>query len=1287
MSIRLFRALPCWLAAVTLLCAATFARAEDAPPAADLNVLVKEMTAEGAVAGGLGTFTMKLTVRSLRPGWQSLRLLPGDVSLTDFRVRVGDDDFVHLRRSAAGVDLLLGKEGTYGIDLGFVARVKEDKAGKSLTLPFAPAVRSMVTFTVPEVGLKVTTDPVSNFGTSEKDGKTEIVVYGGAASQVNVTWQSRGVDLKVGNVVFAEQRALLVFARGVLRVDSTFDFHIVQGAISELKFEIGEGLNLMNVVGEQVRSWNVADENNTRVLKISLLKEMEKSYSLMLQFERNLEGIPITVAAPRVAVLGVEREKGAIAIAARKGIKVEVASAKDIAQVDVQELPQDLKTSDDMQLGFKYLKRPFEATLAVSEVTPKVTADVFTMARLSKDTLRLSTAINYKIRDAGVFRFAIRLPEGLKLLDLGGRDINTQQVKDNVLTVDLRSKAEGEYRLMLETERPVKDAADVVVPAIEVLDVEREWGYVALSTVPGVKAETRTFEGIRQINVRELAWSLFDSTKAAPPAEGKGGKETAPAPDREPVELAFRYLRHPYKLSVGVTDVMPEVTVETRGVYAVTDKNLELNIDLAYDIRKAGVFSLKAWLAPELRIVAVDGPNLDDWKRDEKDGVLTVTLKSKVEGAYTLTIRTEAPVADVTKGLSMPAFAVRDVKKERGHLAISTAPDLRVKTDAKGTTKLTEIDLKDLPATLAPRAASFAIAYKYFESPWTLGLSVEKVKPRVTAETFSFVSIAEQLVTCSTTLRFSILYAGVSQFKVQLPPGVNDPDIEGDAIKHKEKTKSAKEGDGDIWTVTLHSPQTGAYTLYMTFQREVKDKGGAVAFTGPRVIPIAETFDLERETGFLAFAARPDVEMSAPSIADLTPIDDKEIPTEYKRGITVPILMAFRYLRHPYSFSASIRQNEFAKVLVAVVEALRLSTTITLEGHTITDVAARVRNTREQYLRLELPGDAEIWSLFVAGIQETPFQTQENGKMVTLVPIAKAARGDETFDVRLRFGRKQKALAVVDTIDLTAPPLNLPVLRLGWTVSLPPNYELVADAGNMRRVYGFTESELVAANPDAPIALNPQGGAPQPGGGDQQSLRNAEVIRQMKDGRSGAGLSSMVSGARPQDGKSFHFQTLISLDEPGRIKSRCVRTSVGLTSQGVLVLLVLLACLLAWRVPGVPRSTRVGWLGAAALLLLGVHTLMEQTYQDYMSVIVLTTAACFAAGLVTAVGGAILAWWRARQDDGIRIVETVVPAPATPVAPPAGPTSPAAGPTSPSAPSGETGTPPAGGAGKGPSAS
>lgn len=1302
-----------FLAAVSVAAFAALASppvlADEPLPPPDFGAVVKEMTAEGTVAGQLGTFTMKLSVASLRKGWQPVRLFPTDVSLTDFRIKVGDDDFVHLLRKADGVDLLLGKEGNYSFEISFVCRVKEDKAGRSMTLPFAGAVRSLIQFTVPEKDLKVTTNPATNFGASEKDGKTEIVVYGGATSQVTVSWQSKAPGKEIASLLFAEQRALLTFSRGILRIDATYDFNIVQGSVNEFKLEVGEGLNLLGVTGPELRSWNTVEEGGRKILKISLLTDVQKDYQLKLQFERNLEQIPLTTKVPRVAALGIEREKGFLAIAAKKGIKVEVAEAKDISQIDVQELPKDLSTPDEMQLGFKYLKRPFEVALSVSEVTPKVTADVFTLARLSKDNLRLSTVVCFKIRDAGVFHFRIKLEEGLKLLDLGGRDINTQQVKDNILSVDLRSKAEGEYRLTLETEKGIKETDKAGVPPVEVLDVEREWGFVALTTVPGVKVEAKEIEGIRQINVRELPWQNF-RPEGSPqaPAGGKGQAPAqsqaeqsyqAPVPGSEPVELAFRYLKHPFKLVVAVSDIMPEVSAEVRSEYKLTEKDIEMVSEVAYDIQKAGVFYLKVKLAPELRILSVDGPNIDDWKRDEKDGLLTVTLRSKTEGAYVLSLKTEMPAKDVTKGVAIPSLSVLDVKKERGYVTIQADPALRLKTDPKATQKLNEIDVKDLPPQMAPRAANYAIAYKYFEQPWTLGLSVEKVKPRVTVETFAFVSIGEQLVNASCTLRFSILYAGVSQFKVKLPPGVNEPDIEGDAIKHKGKEKFE---DGDVWTITLHSPRTGTYDLFLTFQREVKEKSGAVAYVGPQVLKLEEAFDLERETGYIALAARPDVEMASPEVKNLTPIDEKEIPREFKRGITVPLLMGFRYLEHPYRFSVNIKQNEFGKVLVAVVEALRFSTTITEEGNMITDLLARIRNTREPYLTLELPEDAEIWSLFVAGVQETPYQAEEGGKRLTKIPIMKAGRGDETFDVRLRYGRKLKPLGALGTIDLACPTMNIPTLRLGWALSLPERYELVTDAGNMRRVYGF-EPTLANADPDqpfTPVAATGQepNAPPAPGVGpveDRQVARNKRAQQQMADARlaqgemavkggRASGLPSMYTGERPgSGGRTYLFQTLISLDEPGRIRSRYVKESVGYTSKGLLVLLVLGLGFYLYQKRVLSESARMSLMAAAAIFFLGVQTLLEQSYLEYLTVIVLASAGCFAVYFVLWIGGMVQSEVKRQKEERekkedqerksakvdilpYRPSEPVAAAPA--VAPPPAPASPAPPPPAPAAP-------------------
>jgi hypothetical protein len=314
----------------------------------------------------------------------------------------------------------------------------------------------------------------------------------------------------------------------------------------------------------------------------------------------------------------------------------------------------------------------------------------------------------------------------------------------------------------------------------------------------------------------------------------------------------------------------------------------------------------------------------------------------------------------------------------------------------------------------------------------------------------------------------------------------------------------------------------------------------------------------------------------------------------------------------------------------------------------------------------------------VEGVQETPRQSEEEGKTITLIPItaqggAGAAERKEVVEVRLRYGRKIAPLTTAGTIDLAAPPMNLPVLRLGWTLSIPPNYDLVVDHGNMRRVNWFTENELVQANPDA-VPVRQSKSEPEPQQGDVQGTRNFEVIRRMSEGKA-AGLPSMYSGARPQAGRLYHFQTLISLDEPGRIKSRYVKSNLGLTGKGFLVLAVIALTWVLWRLPGFSLSARLGWLGGSTLVLLAAHTLMEESYRDYLQTLVVATGGCFAASVLLAAGSAVREWNRRRQEEDILPFRPVDSAGKPGKTPPAA-ESPASAPTSPGTPSAPT--PPAG---------
>ena len=886
----------------------------------------------------------------------------------------------------------------------------------------------------------------------------------------------------------------------------------------------------------------------------------------------------------------------------------------------MQGLPQTQTPGDEVRLGFRYLKRPFGLTIRTGEVVAKTSVEVLTLVRAGMDSMRLTSNLNYTIRDAGVFQFRLRLDEGLKLVDIKGPNINNWQLDDTgrVLTVALRSKAEGQYALRIETELEKPGADGAPVPTLRALDVDRESGYVAVVPAPGMKVETAAVTGISQIDVKELPGELLSQSAA----------------------LAYRYIRPDYRVALNVSEIQPEVLAEVQTIVTLLEHELKLDTAIHYTIRRAGIFQLRVAIPKDLRRTNIEGVDIDDTSWDDATCVLTVNLRSKVTGSYVLKIQTDRTVEGIEEGLDLPVLSAVDVKKESGFLAVVTEASVRVKPAEGKLAGLDDVSLSDLPPEMLKKAPKVALAFKYFSQPWTLALAVERIEPRVTAEVFNLLSIGEKLMTVSATVKYNILHAGVDTFAVKLPRGATAVDIDGDSIKQREENKET-----GVWTITLQSKRTDSYTLYVSFQQKIEEGQGAIPYGG------VEAQDVQRETGYLAVTSRPDVELTVADadIENLSPIDSREIPQDYLEGITLPVLLAYRYVSHPYDIRIGALPHDAAEVTVAVVEGARLSTTVTEEGNMITDMVCILRNSRRQYLDLELPEGARVWHAFVAGQSVTPSQ---DGR-ITKIPVARASGDNSAFEVRLRFSDDRKELGRLGSMELASPMRGIDIMRLGWTLSLPRGYDIVRDVGNMQRLDGFhiMEKQIRDLNPDqdVPATVARRGAASSKV--SQQAIFNYEANERIGIGAQGESSRSrsIYTGSRPMQSNMFVFQALIvSADEPkpAWVKVNYVKGSMGIPMQGVVVVLAALGAGLVWRGRRYRRLARVGILLGSAAIALAIRTLAEGSYRDYLTTFIVTLLVVAGAAFIHTVFAGLRDAWRHRRGGKAKPETAPAPEPA-----------------------------------------
>lgn len=106
------------------------------------------------------------------------------------------------------------------------------------------------------------------------------------------------------------------------------------------------------------------------------------------------------------------------------------------------------------------------------------------------------------------------------------------------------------------------------------------------------------------------------------------------------------------------------------------------------------------------------------------------------------------------------------------------------------------------------------------------------------------------------------------------------------------------------------------------------------------------------------------------------------------------VILAYKYLRPKYDLSLSVTKHADVSVLVAVIEKALFTCTVTEDGKQMHKLLAKVRNTQQQYVRVALKPECEIWSTVVAGRPVKPARDEATGEV--MIPLEKGAnRADQ----------------------------------------------------------------------------------------------------------------------------------------------------------------------------------------------------------------------------------------------------------------------------------------------------
>ncbi|MBN2225043.1 MAG: hypothetical protein JW765_10240 [Deltaproteobacteria bacterium] len=259
--------------------------------------------------------------------------------------------------------------------------------------------------------------------------------------------------------------------------------------------------------------------------------------------------------------------------------------------------------------------------------TLRVQAQVNTIISVGEGIMKGVTTVSYDISHGTLSTFSVVVPAGIDILDVSGDAVRDWKAVPNgdtsTILINTGFAVSGTTNIVLLYERNMGGTtADIDVPQIEVNDVVREIGYLA------VTASTKV--GIEEISSKNLAG--LDSSELPPDLVSAS---------ENPILFSYKYLKYPYalRLSVVTYEDIPSLTT------VVKKADLASLLTVRGDLVTRAVFEIKNNVKQFMRLSLPEGSTLwSAYVSDrpvkpsvDKDGTILIPLDRSARTDTSLT--------------------------------------------------------------------------------------------------------------------------------------------------------------------------------------------------------------------------------------------------------------------------------------------------------------------------------------------------------------------------------------------------------------------------------------------------------------------------------------------------------------------------------------------------------------------------------------------------------------------------------------------------------------------------
>ncbi len=479
-------------------------------------------------------------------------------------------------------------------------------------------------------------------------------------------------------------------------------------------------------------------------------------------------------------------------------------------------------------------------------------------------------------------------------------------------------------------------------------------------------------------------------------------------------------------------------------------------LTVQYEVNRGETHVIELAVPDDVQInrISAESGAVADWRlapstRRGAPRTVTVFLDRQLKGQLLFDIfydRSLAPGAE-QGGIQAPLFLAAGVQRQKGMLALLASHDLALSPVGEpDETQATRVGENQLPAFVRDEVTmTIAHTFKYADALPRVMVETstpEVVQGKFDAQVDTLISLGEVTLTGAASLEIHLKSGRVSTLELELPEGINLLSLTAPSLRTYAVNP---QDDAQLVSIEFTQEMEGQFRIELTYERILVDDASEVE------VPTLTVRGAEVEQGRIAVEALSAVEVQPAATEQLSALDIKELPQQLVLRTTNPILLAYKYVHAdpPHRLALNVTRHRVLGTQEAVIDRADYRTLFTRDGLFVTTANFVVRNSRKQFLRVQLPEGSQIWSVFVNGKQENPARSDGDDEEETSSVLIKILNSTRGFPVQIVYATEGDGIRRLGKVAAALPRPDILVTESRWDAFLPAEMRYGAPSTNM----------------------------------------------------------------------------------------------------------------------------------------------------------------------------------------------------------------------------------------------